>query len=634
MANPKLKQWRVVGLVTLLVAAGACGGDAKESAGESWTVLHYSMADTDLESFMVADLNEMAEVGSNDGLSIRAFVDRSPEYSDDDALGLGDWVGGRIIDIGADSSEIVEELGDVDSADPANLASFITEGIKAHPADQYALIISDHGASWPGIGPDESQGGNVLDLADLTSGISEGLKATDVESFDLLGFDACLMASYEVASAVAPLARHLVASQELEPGHGWDYRSLSVLAQDPGTSAQELGGALIDGFAGQAANEGTDDSITLSLIDLSQMDAVDEAMTAFAGALAEGSDDIAPSAGRANASTLGFARSPDPTEDGHLRDLGMLATAIGKGATSVRDEAADLTDAIDAAVLKTVDGASTAGATGLSIYFPPTPELADGNYKDVASAASWVGFLNAFYQTGDEIPQAELPTFANRDAGAAVEFADDGVYVSGTFTAPSAENIVEATISYALVNGDGSLTYFGDEFADLDETGEPNVDGYFDLTALKITDGEDTAYAYISLTEAEDQGAYTVDVPMAYYESGTLEGEYQDILLSLTLDAESGDILDATYYVYDDESGTYGELDADPAALLVPEVLTIGADGQEIWEPTTDVGIYADLDTLDYELEDLEVGTALQLDLTITDFGGNTDTISARTVVQ
>ena len=193
-------------------------------AAEGWTVLHYSMADTNLEPFMVEDLNEIGAVGSNENLRIRAFMDRSRVYGRDKVLDRGNWVGGRVLDIGqGGSTKVVDDLGNVDSADPETLAAFIADGIRTHPAAHYALIISDHGASWPGMGPDEGADGSVLDLAEITQAIGSGLKRAGVDRLDLLGFDACLMSSYEVASAMAPLADRMVASQELEPGHGWNY---------------------------------------------------------------------------------------------------------------------------------------------------------------------------------------------------------------------------------------------------------------------------------------------------------------------------------------------------------------------------------------------------------------------------
>ena len=60
-----------VGLRSILEKA-APAADV-EQPGESWTVLIYSMADTDLEPFMVTDINEAGEVGSTGaGLAPRA----------------------------------------------------------------------------------------------------------------------------------------------------------------------------------------------------------------------------------------------------------------------------------------------------------------------------------------------------------------------------------------------------------------------------------------------------------------------------------------------------------------------------------------------------------------------------------
>ncbi len=613
-------------LTAVLAGCSDSGGDEAGGDGDGWTVLHYSMADTDLESFMVADLNEMGSVGSGGGLQLRAMFDRSPEYSKANALGLGDWVGAKIIDVGENTGKVVSTPGDVDMAQSSTLAKFISEGIEAHPAAHYALIISDHGASWPGIGPDETSDYDVLDLKELTKGIGDGLEAADVDKFDLLGFDACLMANYEVASEVAPLADRMVASQELEPGHGWDYSALQRLKDDGDATVDEFGTAIVNGFMRQAKEEETSSDITLALLDLTKMGKVDDAMDDFSAALSKSPSNVAPAVGRAEATTLGFARSPDETEDGHLRDLGQLAKAIGAEAKGVSKEATALRAAIGNLVVKQVAGSSTKGATGLSVYFPPTRELGADEYGDVDSATSWRDFLVKYYNAGDAIPEEEHPDFA--DPNATVEFDEDGVFLSGTFDEAATDNLTDATISYALINDDGSLTYFGEEFADLDEDGKPEASGFYDLTSLKLTDGEDSAYAYLTLNRGEDDSVYSADVPMAYYENSDDE-EADDVLLSLTLDAESGDVIDATYYLYDERTGGYGELEPADDGIIVPEVLEIDANGDEVWQPTTDVGLWADLDSLDYELEPVASGTKLHLDLTVYDYGDNSDTTSA-----
>lgn len=621
-----------------LAACGSEDGDSDSEGrrytgreGDGWTVLHYSMADTNLETFMVDDVNELGQVAVGDDLAIREFMDRSPEYGDDEVLDQGAWVGGRIFDMAGDgTTELVDDLGDVNSADPDTLADFVAEGIEANRAGHYALIISDHGASWPGIGPDESSDYDVLDLEQITSGIREGLDRAGVDVLDLIGFDACLMSGYEVASAMAPLADRMVASQELEPGHGWDYRALQVLADEPGADVDTLGQAILDGFRSQAEEQGTQDQITLALTDLTRMGEVEEAVDAFSQALADRVVDVAPVVGRVEAQTLGFAKNPDETQDAHLVDLGLLAAGIGTEALDVSDEADDVIRALGDAVISQVGGTATRGASGLSLYFPPTQELADGAYLDVETGADWADFLTAYYDAGDAIPEAEQPAFTNPDGIAEVDFADGGVDLYGTYDDAAQGNLTDATISYAIADPDGTLTYFGEEIATVDPTGEPVAVGSFDLTALSISDGVDSAYAYLTLDLSDDLSTGFIDVPMTYYAADDPKGRFpEDVLLSIVLDVETGDFLSETYYVYDEESGGYGELDADPEGIVVPDVYTVTPDGEGSWEPTSDVGLYADLSQLTYDIEPLESGTPLQLDLTVSDFGGNQSTVSA-----
>lgn len=641
--------------LTSLVAAGAaalllttaCSGGAddpeeRETAaashtgreGDGWTVLHYSMGDTNLEPFMVADVNELGEVGSNEHLQIREFMDRSAEYGEDPLLDQGDWVGGRVLDLAEPgTSEVVEELGDVNSADPAILAAFIADGIRTHRAGHYALIISDHGASWPGIGPDEGTAPeyDVLDLDEIVQAISDGLEEAGVDRLDLLGFDACLMANYEVASAVAPLADRMVASQELEPGHGWDYTALQVLADDPEASADELGAALIDGFAAQAEAAGTQDEITLSMVDLTTMGAVDDAVEGFAEAMEENSAAVAPAVGQSEAATLAFGKSPDEAQDKHLSDLGMLAAAIGEAAPEVADPAEEVVEALDAAVLDTVDGVVTDGATGLSIYLPPVVDLADPAYLDVSSAEEWSAFLDAYYGAGAAIPEEEQAQFTDPVDGPDVAFDKHGVTLTGTFDPAGLDNIVDATISYAILNDDSSITYYGEEIADFDDSGDaPVASGTYDLTVMELDDGYDTAYAYVALDLSDDLTTAFFDIPLTYYAStDPRRRDPQDGLLSMVLDIDAGEFESETLYIYDERSGGYGELAPDPEGIIVPDVLTVTAAGDQVWEPTTDVGLYADIPHLSYEFVPLDSGTRLQVDLAIEDFGGNTSTLSS-----
>ena len=625
-------------LCTTLVLAGCESGSeetqpAAEESGEGWTVLVYSIADTDLEPFLLSDLTELSEVGSQSGLALEAFVDRAADYSSEEFLNLGDWVGAKEMSIEEGSAIELSDLGDVDTGDPAVLSDFITRGFSENPAENYALVLSDHGASWPGVGGDESTGHSMLTLEEISSAVSTGLAGAGIEKLDLLGFDACLMATYETASIMAPLADRMIASQELEPGHGWDYNAFGVLADDPATDVDTLGTAILDGFLAQGQSEGTEAEITLSMIDLTQMPAVDQAVAEFAGALSERAATVAPVIGRERETVLGFGRNPDPEFDTQMADLGMLASQIGVEALDVSDQADQVIRSINDAVVYKVAGSTMGEASGLSVYFPPEAELMNTDYASVSSAGAWGSFLSSYYGAGDAIPAEQLPQFVDDGTGAQYEFGPDGLSLLGTFEQAAADNVASAEVTYGVAQPDGSVLFYGQEPADVAADGSGEVSALYDLTTMVFTDGTDSMTGFLSLSFDQEAAVGTADIPVAYVAPDAVEGEYADVTLSIVFDSETGDIVNETYYALDADAGTYGELTTDPEGLIYPKLLQMLPDGTLDWVASPGVGLYADLPSLGYDFAPMESGTALYVELGITDFGGNSDSLAADVVV-
>jgi hypothetical protein len=609
----------------LTACVGTPGGI---QAPDSWTVLTYEIADTNLEPFMMDDVEEMGVVGSQPGFNLISLVDRAEGYTDTSVLGIPDWTGAKLLEIEKGGATELADYGPLNTGDPDVLAAFISESIKAYPAANYALIISDHGASWPGVGGDESHDYDSLTLAELDQAIGAGLEEAGVDKLALLGFDACLMATYEVASTMAPHADRMVASQELEPGHGWDYTALEAAYR--GATVDELGSAIIDGFRNQALASGTENEITLSLIDLANFAAVDTAVAAFAAALTERVADVAPSVGRTLAQTLGFGTNPDPRYDTHMKDLGILAGEISVDALDVADEADAVVRAIGDVVLDKVDGQATRGATGLSIYFPPNDGYYNADYAAVAERTGWADFLTTYYDEGGQIDSGDLPDFISNDAN--VQFADGGIYVSGQFGADAEANISEAFLYYGILNGDGTISYIGERPAQVSTDGSGVASAFYNLGYLSLTDGEDTSLAYLAYSQDENAGTASISVPLEYYESGSSEAI--NGLLELGLDAATGSIISETYYSYNPDTSTYGELAVQPDGLIVPLVQDYDpATGEYSWVPTNDVGLYAELANLQYLVDPLPSGTQLVVELWVVDFGGNAAYVSALVTV-
>jgi len=611
-----------------VLAAGALtacvGTPGGIQAPDSWTVLSYQIADTNLEPFMMEDVEEMGQVGSQPGFNLVALVDRAEGYTDTSVLGIPDWTGAKLLEIEKGGATELYDYGDVNTGDPAVLAAFIRESIRAYPAANYALIISDHGASWPGVGGDESHDHDSLTLSELDEAIGQGLADAGVDKLSLLGFDACLMATYEVASTLAPHADRLLASQELEPGHGWDYRALDAAYR--GADVDELGSALIEGFRTQALASGTENDITLSLVDLENFGAVDEAVATFAAALTDRVADVAPTVGRTLAQTLGFGSNPDPRYDTHMKDLGILAGEISVDALDVADEADAVVRAVNDVVLERVAGQATRGATGLSIYFPPNDGYYDPDYAAVAERTGWAEFLTTYYDAGTQIDPGDVPSFITNDA--IVEFVDGGLAVSGAFGPDAETNISSAFLYYGLLNDDGTISYIGEQPADVSTDGTGVASAFYDLGYLSLTDGEDTSLAYLAFAQDENAGTATVSVPLDYYAPGA--SDPTNGLLELGLDAATGSIVSETYYAYNPDSGSYGELSVEPEGLILPLVQDYDPEtGEYTWVPTSEVGLYAELANLQYSVEPLPSGTRLVVELWVVDFGGNTDFVNA-----
>lgn len=103
----------------------------------------------------------------------------------------------------------------------------------------------------------------------LYAALSTGLPVNT--QVDILGFDACLMGMYEINSILAPYSKYMLASELLEPGHGWDYKSLGGMVRDTtDMSAVVVGSTWIDGyFAGATAARTLGSGVTLAVMDQS-----------------------------------------------------------------------------------------------------------------------------------------------------------------------------------------------------------------------------------------------------------------------------------------------------------------------------------------------------------------------------
>ncbi|MBI2267754.1 MAG: hypothetical protein HYU64_21730 [Armatimonadetes bacterium] len=192
------------------------GGDPAGEPSKAWTILYYSAADNDLKEYHYKDFNEIEAVGSTENMNIVLQLDGGDTCKR--------YYVTRDNDPEKISSPVIEDKGSLNMADPANLTDFIKFGIRNYPARHYALIIADHGDAWKGLVDNYSHHG-WMTIPELGRALKEAEKETGRKP-DLIGFDACSMASTEVAYEIRDLARYMVGSEEMEDGDGWSYTPL------------------------------------------------------------------------------------------------------------------------------------------------------------------------------------------------------------------------------------------------------------------------------------------------------------------------------------------------------------------------------------------------------------------------
>jgi hypothetical protein len=289
-------------------------------------------------------------------------------------------------------------------AEPEVLEAFLRYGIETVPADRYGLIFWDHGSGVPiGFGYDELREPRYMDMTALASGLEGGLGG---EKLAFIGFDACLMATAEVAAACAPFAEVLIASQELEPFSGWDYAPLMrLLGKNPAADAEEIGRVIVNGYFSSRAHAG--ETLTLSVVDLNKIGAVADAAGELAGAISRLMEEEGfPRAARVRSrvkSYGGIGQSVDMIDIVHLAQ---------RARGYAPEKAENLIQAVRECVLVNRHTAGAPNSNGLSVYFPYENEGVFKNHLDLYLQSDFSGpYLEMVREFTERLKQGDASVY-------------------------------------------------------------------------------------------------------------------------------------------------------------------------------------------------------------------------------
>jgi len=392
-----------------------------------WTILVYADADDDvLEQDIWFDVNEMELVGSTPQVNVIVQLDRAEGSFDGD----GNWTETRRLYVTNDSdlstitSPVVENIGEVDMGNPQTLVEFLSWGVQKYPAKKYAVILSDHGAGWT-IGWTDQASNSGMKMSQITEAIRQVQSNMGGRKFEVIGFDACLMAMVEVYGQIYPYSNFMVASEEVIPSQGWAYAAwLYQLAQNPTMDGRGLSQAIVSTYivedtiltlrGSPSETAEIEAGTTLSAIESARMPEVIAAMNQLISTLAVIDQEWVAQGREYSRGYYSVFGEDVPSSFIDLVNFAeIMATTNDPAIVQASDQ---LRAAMSAAVVAEKHGDRMAGSNGMSFHFPisdiyilteftdETPVRYGLDAADFLEQSSWDEFL-AFHYTG----QAYVP---------------------------------------------------------------------------------------------------------------------------------------------------------------------------------------------------------------------------------
>ena len=312
--------------------------------------------------------------------------------------------------------------------------------------DQRFLAFWDHGNSYRGFGGDSNFNGDPLHMDEI-AGAFDGSQAG---VFDLVGFDACLMASVEVAKVIEPHARYMIASEELEPGHGWLWSAVVEAFAEEG-SIVEAGKRMVDNFV-EDVHFYMDEGKTLSLLDLGEYDnligALDPVVETLGARLFDSpelSDGLI--AAETGARSYGVSEREGSRASVDLMHFAQLM-ADQLSDTALGGSLDGLMEAVDSFVVHSNHDGSRPNSFGVAI---DAPENTTAEFSAYKITDTWLEFQSVYedFRLADMEPPVVIREFSDSD---------------GTFSTVLDENLADVTTLYGFVepveHEDGSVEEF------------------------------------------------------------------------------------------------------------------------------------------------------------------------------
>jgi hypothetical protein len=322
---------------------------------------------------------------------------------------------------------------------------------------------------------------------------------------------------------------------------------------------------------------------------------------------------------QARAAVQEFGKNSEPASSLHMVDLAHLAALLSESPT-LSASVQEVVSALDAAVVKAVQGAGIAQANGLSIYLPSNPGYYNPAYDSVAGIDGWRDALtDVFAALGQD---TSGPVFTNPDKLADLAVDGSSLVVTGQLDTSTTADLASVSLMYGVADAANGVEYIlGSNPAQLSDSGL--VTGTWNTSVLTLTQGAATQYGYLALEADEASGTILASIPLAYAAPGA--ADLAEVIWLIAMDPTTGNALQSTYYLLS-QAGP-GELTPEPGSALYPLILQVDANGEQ-WVVSTQDGFDATQE-ISLDLQALNPGAVVTIYLLAQDYAGNTDFVWA-----
>lgn len=457
----------------------------------------YGAASEDISEMLYADYD-------SDKIKIVIYTGGSYDWSNSDIPDDGN----SIILLEDGDLTVVEEDDDENMGEPETLSDFLDYSYTNFPAEQYSLILWNHGggAFW-GFGHDELTDDSLY-LDELDEAFANSPFVGD-NKLEWIGFDACLMATIETAHTLSPYANYMISSQESEPGWGWDYTFLEDI--EDAESGKEVGTAIVDYYIDYCessfdAYPYSESNVTLSVLDLSEIENVEAALNdLFAKANDDLTADTYPTYSRIRSKTKEIASEFTGEYSYDVVDLVDLTSNME---TLFPDEAANLNNALKNLVV--YNDANAVKSHGVSIYYPYNAKDGTAYYIPTYASFDFATEYTSFITNFSVLLTGEDTLSADWDPSTLIPVANGDYTFSMSLTPEQAANTqnVYYVISRADVNTPGNYVFVSmSNQVSMDN--DYNVTANFDGNIIYMQNNTTLENYEVMYTEQEATDTYT-----------------------------------------------------------------------------------------------------------------------------